>query len=180
MKDGSTFHLDKFTGKWLESTAENKQFIKEYEKKQQEYYKNKRIEARELYKGKGIPSKDIVDLDSDDEQVSKPDTTDTLGLISSTDSDMIIKTCNKHKETLLDMEDSFHNIPTKRIYTCLHYGNDKSEKYCLDLQLIMDTWENENDRYRIYSIGMAKIPIFVSDMQDIATRVNEYTKAVRE
>ena len=180
VKEGSTFHLDKFTGKWLESTAENKQFIKEYEKKQREYYKNKRIEARELYKSKGIPSKDIVDLDSDDEQVSKPDTPDTSGLITSTESDMIIKTCNKHKETLLDMEDSFHNIPTKRIYTCLHYDNNKPEKYCLDLQLVVDTWEHENDRYRIYSIGMAKIPISVNEMQKIAIRVYEYTKAVRE
>ena len=58
------------------------------------------------------------------------------------------------------MEDSFHNIPTKRICTCLHDENNIPEKYCLHLQLIMYAWK--------------------SDMQDIAIRFNEYTKAVRE
>ena len=137
--------------------------MKEYDKKNakiRKEYTNKVL--KEYYNS--VPNNDTVDS----------------SLITSTESDMIIKTCNKHKETLLDMEDSFHNIPTKRIYTCLHYDNNKPEKYCLDLQLIMDTWAHENDRYRIYSIGMAKIPISVSEMQDIAIHVYEYTKAVRE
>ena len=137
--------------------------MEEYDKKNakiRKEYTNKVL--KEYYNS--VPNNDTVDSN----------------LITSTESDMIIKTCNKHKETLLDMEDSFHNIPFKRIYTCLHYDNNKPEKYCLDLQLIVDTWEHENDRYRIYSIGMAKIPISVNEMQDIAIHVYEYTKAVRE
>ena len=164
LKEGETLTLRKVTGKF--DAQKYKEFLKDMEE-----YDKKNAKIRKEYTNKvlkehynSVPNNDTVDS----------------SLITSTESDMIIKTCNKHKETLLDMEDSFHNIPTKRIYTCLHYDNNKPEKYCLDLQLIVDTWEHENDRYRIYSIGMAKIPISVNEMQDIAIHVYEYTKAVRE
>ena len=163
LKEGDILTFRKFSKGKIDNN-EYKEFLKDME-----VYDKKIRKIRKEYTDKLLEGY----YNSDNDKVDS-------NLITSTESDMIIKTCNKHKETLLDMEDSFHNIPTKRIYTCLHYDNNKPEKYCLDLQLIVDTWEHENDRYRIYSIGMAKIPISVNEMQKIAIHVYEYTKAVRE
>ena len=33
VKEGSTFHWDNFSGRWLESTSENQKFVQELEKK---------------------------------------------------------------------------------------------------------------------------------------------------
>ena len=169
VKEGSTFHWDNFSGRWLENTAENQKFVQELEKKRHEYLKNKRIQMRKS--PYNIIPEGTVDLANDDDK-------DTL--ITSTESDMIVRMCDKNKDTLFGMEESFRNIPTKRIYTFLHYENNIPEKYCLDLQLLMDTWKNENDRYRIYAKGAAKIPVSVYKMQDIAKHVIKYNKTVDE